>query len=289
MDTIAANSPAKINLTLRVCGRQPNGYHDLESLVAQISLCDTVTVARHEDGCYALECDDPALPRDGSNLVLQAAKALNKAAGTNHGAEITLTKRIPAGAGLGGGSSNAATTLKLLNDLWDTRLPSAELAQLGAALGSDVPLFFHGPACVIRGRGERVEPLPPLPAYWAALVLPPLHCATPAVYQAWDQLADHASRPSLTKVLAAGHTVDAFMDCLFNDLEEAAFRVVPELGALQRGIQEATGLAVRLTGSGAGMFRLFDEPRAAARFALRAGTECGVRVDVVSLQAQSQP
>ncbi len=285
MQTLTAAAPAKLNLTLRVIGTRPDGFHELESLVVRVNLCDTATVAAHEDGCYSFGCDDPTLPRDGSNLVLQAAKALNKAAGANHGAEITLAKRIPAGAGLGGGSSDAATTLKLLNELWQTALSTADLARLGAGLGSDVPLFFHAPACVLRGRGEAVEDLADWRlAAWAAVILPELHCATPAVYRAWDGLTAHPPRPTLAEVLVARGSAATLMEVLFNDLEEPAFAVVPELRVLHTRIHDVTGQTVRLTGSGAALFRLFDDPRAAAQFALRVGTELAVRVDVVSVR-----
>jgi len=123
MNTLSAPSPAKINLTLRVVGKRADGFHEIESLVARVELCDTISVTRHEDGCFALDCDDPTLPGDGSNLVLRAARTLAEAAGVNRGADIVLRKRIPAGAGLGGGSSNAATTLMLLmrRGGWDCR------------------------------------------------------------------------------------------------------------------------------------------------------------------------
>jgi 4-diphosphocytidyl-2-C-methyl-D-erythritol kinase len=284
MESLTRPSPAKLNLTLRVTGVRPDGFHDIESLVTQINLCDTVSVAAHEDGCYALECDDPALPRDGSNLVLRAANVLNEAAGTNHGAHFDLRKRIPAGAGLGGGSSNAATTLMLLNDLWSARLAKADLLRLAASLGSDVPLFLATPLCVIRGRGELLEDLGMPPAMWAALVLPELHCVTAAVYAAWDQQPQAAAHPSLTEVLAARGSAGELMERLFSDLESTAFRAVPELGALAKRVTAAGGETVRLTGSGAGLFRLFDDARAAAQFALAVGTQLGVRVDVVALR-----
>jgi 4-diphosphocytidyl-2-C-methyl-D-erythritol kinase len=288
MDALTRPSPAKLNLTLRVAGLRPDGFHELESLVAQINLCDTVSVAAHEDGCYALGCDDPTLPRDGSNLVLRAAKALNEAAGTNHGARIELRKRIPAGAGLGGGSSNAATTLMLLNKLWKAGLAKPDLIRLGAALGSDVPLFCGTPLCVIRGRGEQVEDRGAPPALWAALVLPALRCSTAAVYAAWDQSPQHPSRPSVAEVLAARGCARDLMELLFNDLELAAFRAVPELAELAERIAAAGGQSVRLTGSGAALFRLFDDARAAARFALAVGSALGVRVDVVALRGFSE-
>ena len=285
MQILTRQSPAKLNLTLRVTGVRPDGFHELESLVTQINLCDTVSVAAHEDGCYALDCDEPTLPCDGSNLVLRAARALNQAAGTNQGVHIGLKKRIPAGAGLGGGSSNAATTLALLNELWNVGLGKADLVRLGAELGSDVPLFCCSPLCVIRGRGEQVEELGAPPALWAALVLPVIHCSTTAVYAAWDQLRQQPPRPSVAEVLAARGSASRLMELLFNDLEAAAFRAVPSLAELAAHIGDETGQPVRLTGSGSALFRLFDNPQAAARFALTVGSEVGVRSDVVALRA----
>ncbi len=283
MKTLTRESPAKINLTLRVTGVRPDGFHDIESLVARVDLSDTVQAREHEQGCYSLECDDPTLPADGSNLMLQAARALAGAADVQHGVDLTLTKRIPTGAGLGGGSSNAATTLSLLNELWQLGRSPAELAEIGKHLGSDVPLFLHGPLCVLRGRGEHVEELDrPLTA-WATLILPDLHCATPAVYAAWDRLKTRPQRPALDEVLAALGSVPQLMGLLFNDLEEAAFEVVPELRQLARRVTQIAAGPVRLTGSGSGLYRLFSDEQTAGRFAAEVGNEIGVRTVVAKL------
>lgn len=281
---LTRQSPAKINLTLRVLRTRPDAFHEIESLIARVDFCDTVTVAQHEDGCYSLECDDPALPRDGSNLVLQAAKALNKAAGSNHGVEITLAKRIPSGSGLGGGSSNAATTLALLNELWHTGLSPAELAQLGATLGSDIPLFFHSSPCIVRGRGERIDDVHQPLSAWVTLILPNLRCATPAVYAAWDRLPQHPQRPALTEILAAARSPTALMALLFNDLEPAAFEVVPALRLLATQAAEIARGPVRMTGSGSALFRLFDSERDASDLAATVERELGVRTGVARLQ-----
>jgi len=285
MKRLIRESPAKINLTLRVTGQRADGFHELESLVAQVNLADTLTVAATGNGCYALDCDNAALADGGANLAVQAARSLSRAAGRNPGAVIRLTKRIPAGAGLGGGSSNAATALILLNELWECGLDRAELVTLAGALGSDVPLFLHGPQCVIRGRGEVVEEVSQPGALWTALVLPELHCSTPAVYRAWDELGRHPARPGLDDVLAAAGSADSLMDALFNDLEAAAFVVEPSLRELSEQIEAACGQRVRVTGSGSGLYRLFDDHRAAATFALAVGMECNVRADVAALRA----
>ncbi|MEW6249764.1 MAG: hypothetical protein AB1716_03895 [Planctomycetota bacterium] len=322
MRTLTAAAPTKLNLTLRVLGRRPDGYHEIESLVALVDatdatdpagpLCDTLTVTEHEDGCYALACDDPALPRDGSNLVLAAARALARTASVNRGAEFTLQKRIPLGAGLGGGSSDAATALKLLNDLWDLDYPAQRLAAIGAEVGSDVPLFFQGPLVVVRGRGERVEPAirgesetpadPSAPGAritrgdrphprsncWAAVLLPDLRCSTPAVYSAWDRqhtpqdAEPDANRPRIEEIVAALPDVRA-MPLLFNDLEAPAFEICPGLRDLHATAEQIAGGPVRMTGSGAALFRLFPDGAPAADLAKLAAAELQVRAVAVRI------
>jgi 4-diphosphocytidyl-2-C-methyl-D-erythritol kinase len=283
--TLSAQSPAKINLTLRVVGKRADEFHEIESLVVRVELCDTISVTRHENGCFSLDCDDRTLPGDGSNLVLRAARTLAEAAGVNRGADIVLRKRIPAGAGLGGGSSNAATTLMLLNEAWGLGLPAAELERIGAELGSDVP------PCVIRGRGELVEDVPTPLRGWATLILPGLHCSTAAVYAAYGEPQRRQERGGrrrreldLSRLVAEGAGAAArLMDRLFNDLEIPAFEVVPELRRLAERAAEIAGGPVRMTGSGAALFRLFDEEAEARQFALAAAGALSVRTEVVRL------
>lgn len=274
-------APAKLNLTLRVTGTRPDGFHTLESLVVQVPLADTVRVAARDDERIALKCDRPDIPADASNLAWRAAEKLRKAAGISKGADIALTKRIPAGAGLGGGSSNAATTLQLLNELWRLGWPLDRLAEIGAQVGSDVPVFLHGPLSIMRGRGEVVERLPQAYDFWAAVVLPPLHCATPAVYAAWDRLTEHPTRPALGDVRARLGAPAALMEMLFNDLEEAAFAVNPSLRELAARATNAAGQPVRLTGSGAALFSLFAERFAAQRCAAAIVRDVQVPVEVL--------
>lgn len=274
-------SPAKLNLTLRVTGTRPDGFHTLESLVVQTPLTDTVHVAARDDERLTLTCDRADIPADASNLAWRAAEALRKAAGISLGADIALTKRIPAGAGLGGGSSNAATTLQLLNEVWQLGWPADRLAEVGAQVGSDVPVFLHGPLSIMRGRGEIVEPLRQPYDFWAAVVLPRLHCATPAVYAAWDRLTEHPTRPELSAVLAQLASPPALMAVLFNDLEEAAFAVNPSLRELAARATNAAGQPVRLTGSGAALFSLFAEQFAAERCAAAIARDVQVPVEVL--------
>lgn len=288
MTTLTRPSPAKLNLTLRVTGLRRDGFHDIESLVTQVDLCDTVSVTGREDGRLSLDCDDPAVPADESNLALRAARALAQVTGVRRGVHISLAKRIPAGAGLGGGSSNAATTLGLLNELWETERSRDELLKIAAGLGSDVPLFFHDPLTVVRGRGQQVEEVQTRITAWATLILPALHCSTPAVYAAWDRLTENPRRPPLSEVLASASSAARLMDLLFNDLEEPAFAVEPRLRRLAERLGEAGQGPVRLTGSGSAMFRLFDDRPAAAQWAAVIESQLGVRTAVARLLRAQQ-
>lgn len=285
--TYRRSAPAKLNLTLRILGTRPDGFHELESLVTRIDLCDTLEVVPQEDGRYQFECDDPTLPADGTNLVLRAARALARHGATNHGADFRLYKRIPAGAGLGGGSSDAAATLLLLNEAWGLECPQADLIELGAKLGSDVPLFFHGPRCLVRGRGEIIDEVAVPLHGWVTLLLPPLCCATPTVYRAWDSLATSTAHPTADRVLAAlrtaGGSAADLMPLLFNDLTPAAYAAYPELEQWAVRAAETAGGPVGMSGSGAALFRLYDTEHEAREFAERAAANLGVRTETAAL------
>jgi 4-diphosphocytidyl-2-C-methyl-D-erythritol kinase len=278
-EVLEARAPAKINLTLRVFPRRADGYHDIESLSLLIPLHDELRVEYDPSGHLGLTCSDPMLPTDSTNLVMRAAHALREAMSPQSssrpslGARIHLTKRIPAGMGLGGGSSDAATTLALLNRLWQARLSEIELRRIGATLGSDVPLFFSGSLSVLSGRGEVVEALPLVARGEVMLVLPRLHIATKAVYQAFDEMAPPPDRTSARQLLAelgihasgasGGNApqlrCDALNPLLYNDLQAAAFRVEPRLARLHAGLAARFPAPLHMTGSGAGLFCLFGD------------------------------
>lgn len=197
-----------------------------------------------------------------------------------------LAKRIPLGAGLGGGSADAAATLRGLNALWRAGWSNDRLAKLAAALGSDVPFFLHGPSSVCTGRGERVSPVPPAAARWAVLVLPDVHMSTAEVYRRFDALDlgydDAIARPPAWTEWASLPT-DELMPRLVNDLEQPAFEIRPELGRLRERIELALARPVRMSGSGSSLFALFDEqPEAHARAEMM-GNTFGVRAIAVQL------
>src|SRR2546430_2229029 len=150
-------APAKINLSLRVLGKRPDGFHEIETLIAPISLYDKIDIEK-QNRWIDFSCDDPTLSTGDDNLVVRAAKAFFEKAKIKSGVSIKLEKKIPHGAGLGGGSSDAAATLKALNQLFEAKLSREELAKLGSTIGSDVAFFLFGSAALCKGRGEIVEP-----------------------------------------------------------------------------------------------------------------------------------
>ena len=170
---------AKVNLTLEVLGRRQDGYHEIRSILQTISLADHLTF-RQADGLH-LDCTVPGL-EGTSNLVMRAAHLMQTAIGRQPGAHIELRKEVPVAAGLGGGSSDAAATLRGLNRLWNLDLPFERLSTMGAALGSDVPFLLRGGTALVRGRGEAVVPLAPAPSTWLVLLVPPLWLENKTAY-----------------------------------------------------------------------------------------------------------
>ena len=243
-------APAKVNLFLHVVGRRADGYHLLQSVFALIDWADTLHVERRSDAGLHRHDLATALPAD--DLCLRAARALQRASGTALGADISIHKRVPAGAGLGGGSSDAATTLLALNRLWDLRWPLERLAELALTLGADVPFFVHGHNAFVQGVGEQVTPIE-LPPLWLAVVHPAASLSTAAVFASADLeratppviLADFLADTSLTEGAAEGFGR--------NDLQAVAQRRCAEVGLAAQWLQQRFGNS-RMSGSGSAVF-----------------------------------
>jgi len=257
-------APAKLNLFLEVLGRRPDGYHEIETVMVAISLCDTLTVRDEPTGEIRLRCSDLALPVGADNLVIKAADRLREATGCRRGADIDLVKAIPAQAGLAGGSSDAAATLTALDRLWDLRMPPERLDVLAAEVGSDVPFFHHGPAAVCRGRGERVESVSLSGSYHFVLVCPPVGVSTADVYR---RVVPPASPGDAGPVLAALEhgASDELGRCLFNRLQPVAEAVRPELIRVRDALAQLGPLldGSAMSGSGSAYFGLCRDPAAA--------------------------
>jgi 4-diphosphocytidyl-2-C-methyl-D-erythritol kinase len=241
-------APAKINLSLEIRGRREDGFHEIETLMAPISLADRLTIERRQaGGGVQFSCDDSSLSTGEDNLVVRAARLFLKATKIETGVEIALEKKIPHGAGLGGGSSDAATTLLGLNELFETHLDRKYLMELAAQIGSDVPFFILGSAATCRGRGEIIEPAQLPVNFKILLVKPEFSVPTPWAYQSWK-----GSR-NLPDV---DYTAQNFSDVRFvNDLERPVFEKFILLGHLKTwlGLQREVAIAL-LSGSGSTVF-----------------------------------
>ena len=255
--TLSFPAPAKVNLYLHVTGRRADGYHELDSLIAFAGVGDTVTVGPADD--LSLAVDGPfagRLPPAPDNLVLRAARRLARAAGVEAAAAITLTKRLPVASGLGGGSADAAATLRALARLWDLPADDGPLKDLALGLGADVPACLGGACAFVGGIGERLRPAPPLPPAWLVLANPGVPLATAAVFAG---RAGAFSRPAPFDDVPADATgLAALLAARRNDLTEAATARAPAVGEALAALEaEAGSLLARMSGSGATCFALF--------------------------------
>jgi len=268
-------APAKVNLVLEVLGKD-NDYHRISSIVQSIDLCDVLNFELDEE--MRFDCDEPGLRRD--NLVTRAAGLLRESTRCGMGARIELRKSIPRGAGLGGGSSDAAATLLALNELWGLRLRVSKLVRLAFELGSDVPFFIHKGTALVEGSGEKVHPLPPLPPTSFVLSVPPLPRIPGKTKQMYSSLrvADFTRREFVEAALLSlrkGERPDP--DVMFNVFERVAFDFFPGLDKYRRILEEAGAPRVYLAGSGPCLFAIFSDRREAAELFSRLkkqGLEC---------------
>ncbi|MCG8406794.1 MAG: 4-(cytidine 5'-diphospho)-2-C-methyl-D-erythritol kinase [Phycisphaerales bacterium] len=263
---IRCRAPAKVNLTLAVLGSRSDGFHEIESWVLPINWCDQLSLSASDQLSLRVEGASKGVPEDASNLVRRATTALAQAADREPAVAIVLEKSIPAEAGLGGGSSDAASTLMGLNRLWELNWPIERLVPIAAEIGSDVPLFLNPGSVIIRGRGERVERLERGWNGRLVVVVPPYSVSTKAVYEAWEAGARSESLHSSPwdEPTLEG---ESLMARLYNDLEPAAFAVEPRLRKVHSALEEIGGRPVRMTGSGSAFFTIFDrqEPAEAWR------------------------
>jgi 4-diphosphocytidyl-2-C-methyl-D-erythritol kinase len=243
------SSPAKINLFLRVLNRRDDGFHELASLFQAINLCDTIHFSLSDQD--ELTCTDPSLPTDGSNLIMKALQLFRNKTKLNFSIKIHLEKKIPHQAGLGGGSGNAATTLWALNTLMGSPASTGELLTWSSEIGSDIPFFFSEGTAYCTGRGESVQSLPSLPPQTLWIVKPPQGTSTPEVYRKLDlsQLVKRHPEETLQEFLKGSPHY-------FNDLEEAAFKALPELFSTKQKLLKLGFDHVLLSGSGSSFFCL---------------------------------
>ncbi|MEQ9569717.1 MAG: 4-(cytidine 5'-diphospho)-2-C-methyl-D-erythritol kinase [Longimicrobiales bacterium] len=280
MTEVRVRAPAKVNLALRILGRRPSGFHDLETVFQAVDLCDDLVVRTRTAPGVGLVVHGADVGPPADNLVVRAAEAFLAAAGGEGGVEVELTKRIPAGAGLGGGSSHAGATLRALDALWPGAVAGPALRAIAADLGSDVP-FFLGEAgrALGRGRGEVLTPLAPLPPAVLVLGLPPVHVATGPAYGALARARaagggrvppplyrrDAGDVPTDWAGVAAGAV---------NDFEATVTASSPPVARALAALRDAEPRFALLSGSGAAVFAVYDDEAAAERRRGRAAAAC---------------
>jgi 4-diphosphocytidyl-2-C-methyl-D-erythritol kinase len=260
---IRLQAPAKINLFLEITGKRPDGYHTLETLFQTISFGDELQFRLAPT--LRLTCSEPTLPTDERNLVLRAARCLQALFKERRGAHIHLTKRVPMGAGLGGGSSDAAAAILGLQRLWRRRAPATKLRDCAVRLGADVPFFLEKGLCAATGIGEKLRRLPSLPARWLLLVYPGFGVSTP---EAYGRVRLPWTRPQgMRRITAAIRRRDfaQIPTLLFNRFEDLVFPHYPELPALKRELLAGGAQAALMSGSGSSVFGFVSSRAAGER------------------------
>ena len=261
---LAESAPAKINLFLRVVGRRPDGYHELDSIFVPVSLCDRVRIEMRPSRITSItvRCDRDDLPAGDRNLAWRAAAAFTAEFGIAAEILIDLRKRIPVGAGLGGGSSDAGAVLRMMAALCHVAQPD-RLASVAAAIGADVPFFLNPRAARVRGIGERITPLKSMPNLDLVIGLPPFEMSTAEVFR--ELRAEEWSGPAPAQDLEAIAFGRIGRETLVNDLERAAIRRCPAIAELKAILQNVGAIAAAMTGSGSAVFAIFPDAAAASR------------------------
>jgi 4-diphosphocytidyl-2-C-methyl-D-erythritol kinase len=275
-------APAKINLSLRVVGKRRDGYHLVDTIMLPVSLYDEIEIARPRSGRRGLlevTCDHPLVPSGKRNIVYKAAELLLGKQAVRTPLRIHIRKRIPVGAGLGGGSSDAAATLRALNRRYRLKKSRRELLSLGAALGADVPFFILGRPARARGIGDKLTPLGSMPRLWAIILYPGFPVSTRWAYRNLSfKLTKGIGNTSLKRFKRDRR---GLAPSLVNDLEKVVFRRYPRLAALKERLIQEGARAALMSGSGSSVFGIFFTGAAARKAFLRWSKEDGIQAYLV--------
>ena len=258
MQSYSNNAYAKINLSLDILGTLDNGYHSLKMVMQSISLYDVVTVKKAESG-ITLTTNLPYLPTNENNICYKAAKKFFEYTNIKSGINIDISKRIPVGAGLGGGSSNAASVLKLLNKLFETKLSLKELCGIGATIGADVPFCVLGGTRLAEGIGEKLSPLPKMPKYTILLVKPSFSLSTKTIYDLYDK-CENISHPDTDKIIYGLENNSIYEICegMGNVLEQTVIPQHPVIQEIKDELLNLGAINAQMSGSGPTVFGIFN-------------------------------
>lgn len=264
--SVLMKAPAKINLSIDVLFKRPDGYHEVEMVMTTIDLSDRLELVPRQDSQIVIESSASFIPRDERNLAYQAAELLQKRFGISTGVTIHIEKQIPVAAGLAGGSSDAAAVLKGLNQLWQLGLSTEEMARLGASIGSDVAFCVYGGTALAKGRGEQITPLPSPPPFWVILAKPPLGVSTAHVYQHLD-LNKMTRRPDTQSIIAAlkQGNFSLLTKSMANVLESVTLEHYPQVKWYKEKMVEFGADGVLMSGSGPTIFGLVQKESRAWR------------------------
>ncbi len=274
---LSAQAPAKVNLGLQVLRRRHDGFHDLATVFLPIGWADTLTA--EPSSRLTLTTTDSALPTDDSNLVVRAAQALAAWADLEGGARLHLEKRVPYGAGLGGGSSDAATTLRLLTELWDLDVPPGELAQIALVLGSDVPFFLEAEPSLGTSRGEVLTPVLEdgyACPFWLVVAVPPVHVSTAQAFA--GVVPTDLDRPGLAAAVAS-NDLERWRLEVTNDFQPSVEAAHPVIADVRRALEDGGAGWAALSGTGSAVVSAFQDEATARRAASDLEAECRVWVE----------
>jgi len=268
--SLTLKAPAKVNYLLDVIRRRPDGYHDLRMVMQRVNLCDEITITLTDTPSLSVSCGKKGVPDGPGNIAWKAARIMLDLAGSGLGATIAIVKNIPVAAGLGGGSSDAASVLMGMNELLGLGLSDQRLMEIGVKLGADVPFFIFKKTALAEGIGEQLREMPPMPALWVLLVNPGVHVSTAWVYQNLQL----TSRDGLARLPEFFSSVEDVCSLLSNDLESVTIPAFPVIGEIKDRMLSLGALGAMMSGSGPTVFGLFRDRQSAetAQDALTSGT-----------------
>ncbi|MCK5215349.1 MAG: 4-(cytidine 5'-diphospho)-2-C-methyl-D-erythritol kinase [Candidatus Omnitrophica bacterium] len=268
MHSVFLQAPAKLNLFLKVVNKRKDGYHNLETLFERIDLCDDIRLSSTKQDNIRIICNNPQVPRGPKNLVCRAAKLMKEKYGIKKGLEVNLTKRIPVAAGLGGGSSDAATTLMGLNKLWELKASKEELIQLGQELGSDIPFFIHECSWGLgTERGDVIKNVNIKAKLWHILVVPRIKMYSREVFTKLKmQLTKNTDNASILIRYLREKNITKLGQELHNDLEDSILRICPRLFNPKKAFEKLGITGIVFSGSGPSVFGLVKTRKEAENF-----------------------
>jgi 4-diphosphocytidyl-2-C-methyl-D-erythritol kinase len=268
--SITLKAPAKVNYLLDVIRRRPDGYHDLRMVMQRVNLCDEITITLTDTPGISVTCGKQGVPDGPGNIAWKAAKAMLDAASNGCGALISITKNIPVAAGLGGGSSDAATVLMGMNELLELGMSTQNMMDIGVTLGADVPFFIFKDTALAQGIGEELTTMPAMPPAWILLINPGVHVSTAWVYRNLQL----TNRGDLNKLPDSYGSHEDICSIFSNDLETVTIPAFPVIGEIKATMLQHGALAAMMSGSGPTVFGLFGDRDAAekTRLALTEGT-----------------